>query len=89
VEDKITFDATEPPNIGVGQHGITWQEVEGYIRVAHNPVLTVPPGEKQYRGVYWDAAMATVKTTDDLGTELSDALRQFRAFLRQPQADGT
>lgn len=83
--DKITFDSSEPPTIGIAQPGITWQEMESYVRVAHNPVLAIPPGEEQYKGVYWDAATATVGTTDDLATELKDALRQFRALLTRPR----
>jgi hypothetical protein len=83
--DKITFDSSEPPTIGIAQPGTTWQEVDDYVRVAHNPVLAVPPREDQYRGVYWDPATATVGTTGDLAKELNDALRQFRGFLQEPR----
>jgi hypothetical protein len=83
--DKITFDSTEPPDIGVAQPGTTSRELEDYIRVAHRPVLALPPGEDQYKGMYWEIATATVKTTDSLGKDRDDALSQFRAFLLQPR----
>jgi hypothetical protein len=83
--DKITFDSTEPPDIGVAQPGMPDQQVEDYIRVAHRPVLVLPPHEEQHKGMYWDAATATVRTTDSLGKDREDALSQFRAFLCQPR----
>lgn len=81
--DKIIFDSAEPPNIGVARPGTTSQEIEDYVRVAHNPVIALPPGDEQYRGVYWTPP--TVSFTDELGTDLEGAMRQFRSFLRQPR----
>jgi len=84
---KITVDATEPLDVGVAEPGTTWQEIDDYVRIAHNPVLAVPPDATQYRGVYWDPSTAMTGTTGDLGSDLHAALSEFRAILLQPQSD--
>ena len=79
--ENIAIDSTEPQDVGIARRGLPWEEVEGYVRIAHRPVLGRPTEGDAHRGVYWDGT--AMRATGDLAADQAEALREFRAFLRE------
>jgi len=53
VLDDLECDDSEPPAIGLVRAGVSWEDVQDHIKIAHNPLLVLPEGSDQYAGVYW------------------------------------
>jgi hypothetical protein len=81
VFDDLEYDDSESPAIGLVPAGVSWEEVQNHIKIAHNPLL-VPLGDcAQYVGAYWAGTKLVV--TEDLGSDQDLAVREFREFLRE------
>ena len=51
--DDLEYDDSESPAIGLVPDGVSWEEVQNHIKIAHNPLL-VPRGDSdEYVGAYW------------------------------------
>ncbi len=78
--DDLTYDDSDSPTIGLVPAGVTWDEVQDHIKIAHHPLL-VPLAEGNYVGAYW--AGAKVVAAEDLGPDQEQAVHEFREFLRE------
>ena len=79
--DDVEYDDSESPAIGLLPPGVPWEDIQDHIKIAHHPLLVLPDGSDDYVGVYWaDAAMAVI---EDLGSDLDQAIIEFRDFLRE------
>jgi hypothetical protein len=79
--DDLAYDDSEPPTIGLVPAGVLWDEVKDHIKIVHSPLLVGPDNSGQYAGAYWAGTELVV--ADDLGADEEQALREFRAFLRE------
>jgi hypothetical protein len=80
VLDGLSYDDSEPPSIGLVPPGTSWEDVRDHIKIAHN-FLLVLQADGEYAGAYWTGTDMVV--LDELGTELDDALAEFREERRQ------
>jgi hypothetical protein len=80
VLDSLTYDDSEPPSIALVPPGTSWEEVHDHIKIAHD-FLLVQPGDGGYAGAYWTGTEMVV--LGDLGTDLDEALDEFREQLSQ------
>jgi hypothetical protein len=81
VLDDLEYDDSEAPAIGLVPAGVTWEEVQNHIKIAHNPLL-VPVGDRaEYVGAYWAGTELVV--AGDLGSDQDQAVREFREFLHE------
>ena len=79
--EDLEFDDGGPPAIGLVPPGVTWQQVQDHIKIAHHHLLIPPADGGDYTGAYWTGSkMALV---EDLGPDQDDALDEFRAFLAE------
>ncbi len=83
--DGLSYDDSEPPSVGLVPPGTSWEDVHDHIKIAHGFLLVAPEdsGERavQYAGAYWTGTEMIVLA--DLGTDLDEALDEFRELLRQ------
>ena len=77
----LAYDDGEEPAIGLVPPGVSWDEVRDHIKIAHGPLLVGPAASGQYAGAYWASTRMVV--ADDLGSDLEDALREFRDILHE------
>jgi hypothetical protein len=80
VLEDLTYDDSEPPSIGLVAPGTSWEDVHDHIKIAHN-FLLIQPDDGEYAGAYWTGTEMVV--VGDLGTDLDEALDEFRELLRQ------
>jgi len=81
VLDDLEYDDSESPAIGLVPGGVSWEEVQNHIKIAHNPLL-VPRGDgDEYVGAYWADTQLVV--AGDLGSDQDEAVREFRELLRE------
>jgi hypothetical protein len=81
VLDDLEYDDSEAPAIGLARAGVSWEDVQNHIKIAHNPLLVLPGGSAQYAGVYWTGTKAVV--TEGLGSDHEQAIHEFRELLRE------
>lgn len=79
--DDLIYDDSESPTIGLVPAGVSWEEVQNHIKIAHNPLLVQLKDGGKYVGAYWAGTKLVV--ADDLGSEQEQAVRAFREFLRE------
>jgi IPT/TIG domain len=79
--DDLAYDHSELPRIGLMPAGVRWEEVKDHIRVAHGPLLVGPDASGQYTGAFWAGTELVI--AEGLGPGQQQALREFRAFLRE------
>ena len=83
--DGLSYDDSEPPSVGLVPPGTSWEEVNDHIKIAHNFLLVAPEdggaGAGEYAGAYWTGTEMIVLA--ELGTDLDEALDEFRDLLRQ------
>ena len=77
--DDLIYDDSEPPTIGLVPEGVSWDEVQDHIKIAHSPLLVGPDGSGQYCGAYWASTQMVV--VGDLGPDQDQALDEFRDYL--------
>ena len=77
--DGLACDDSEAPTIGLVPEGVSRDDVQDHIKIAHSPLLVGPDGSGQYSGAYW-ASTEMVKV-DELGSDQDQALEEFRDFL--------
>jgi hypothetical protein len=77
--DDLAYDDSGPPTIGLVPEGVSWDEVQDHIKIAHSPLLVGPDGSGQYSGAYWASTQMVV--VGDLGPDQDQALDEFRDFL--------
>ena len=79
--DDLEYDDSESPAIGLVPAGVSWDEVQDHIKIAHTPLL-VPQGEDgDYVGAYWAGTKLVV--AEDLGADQDQAVGEFRELLRE------
>jgi hypothetical protein len=79
--DDLAYDDSEPPAIGLVPAGVSWDEVQDHLKIAHSPLLVGPEASAQYAGAYWASTRMVV--VDDLGSDQEQALSEFRDILRE------
>jgi hypothetical protein len=79
--DNLAYDDSEPPAIGLVPEGVSWDEVQDHIKIAHSPLLVGPAASGQYTGAYWAGTRMVVAA--DLGSDQEQALSEFRDLLRE------
>jgi hypothetical protein len=79
--DDVEYDDSEAPAIGLVRAGAGWDEVRDHLKIAHNPLLVLPPGGDQYAGAYWTGTEMVV--IEDLGPDHEEAIGEFRELLRE------
>jgi hypothetical protein len=79
--DDLVYDDSEPPTIGLVPPGVSPQEVQDHIKIAHSPLLVGPDADGQYTGAYW--AGTELVLVGDLGSDQEQALGDFRDYLRE------
>lgn len=79
--DDVEYDDSESPAIGLVPPGVPWDDIQDHIKIAHHPLLVLPDGSDDYVGVYW--ANAAMAVTGDFGSDLDQAISDFRGFLRE------
>lgn len=79
--DDVEYDDGESPAIGLVPPGVPWDDIQDHIKIAHHPLLVLPDGSDDYVGVYWSAAAMAV--TGGFGSDLDQAISDFREFLRE------
>ena len=79
--DDLSYDDSEPPAIGLVPAGVSWDEVQDHIKIAHSPLLVGPEDSGQYAGAYWASTRMVV--VGDLGSGQEQALGEFRDILRE------
>jgi hypothetical protein len=79
--DDLAYDDSEPPAIGLVPAGVSWDEVQDHIKIAHSPLLADPDASGQYAGAYWASTRMVV--VGDLGSDQDQALGEFRDILRE------
>ena len=67
--------------MGLVPPGTSWEDVHDHIKIAHNFLLVLPEDDGEYAGAYWTGTEMIV--LDELGTDLDEALDEFRDLLRQ------
>jgi hypothetical protein len=80
VLDDLAYEDSESPAIGVAPAGVSWEEVQDHIKIAHHPLLVPSADGGQYVGAYWAGTKLVV--AEDLGSDQDQAIREFREFLR-------
>jgi hypothetical protein len=81
VLDDLEYDDSESPAIGLVPAGVSWEDIQDHIKIAHHPLVALPAGGTQYAGVYWTGtAMAVI---EDLGSDHDQAIGEFREILRE------
>jgi hypothetical protein len=80
VLDDVEYDDSESPAIGLLPPGVPWEDIQDHIKIAHHPLLVLPDGSDGYVGVYW--FNLAVARTAELGSDLDEAIAEFREFLR-------
>ena len=79
--DDLEYDDSESPAIGMVPAGVSWEDIQDHIKIAHHPLVALPTGGTQYAGVYWTGtAMAVI---EDLGSDHDQAIGEFREILRE------
>ena len=79
--DDLEYDDSESPAIGLVPAGVSWEDIQDHIKIAHHPLVALSAGGTQYAGVYWTGtAMAVI---EDLGTDHDQAIGEFREILRE------
>jgi hypothetical protein len=81
VLDGLSYDDSEPPSVGLVPPGTSWEDVHDHIKIAHNFLLVAPEDDGEYAGAYWTGTEMIV--LDELGSDLDEALDEFRDLLRQ------
>jgi hypothetical protein len=79
--DDLVYDDSEPPTIGLVPPGVSMDEVQDHIKIAHSPLLVGPGADGQYAGAYWAGIELVV--VGDLGSDQEQALSDFRDLLRE------
>ncbi len=83
--DGLSYDDSEPPSVGLVPPGTAWPDVHDHIKIAHGFLLVAPEDDGEhageYAGAYWTGTEMVV--LDELGTDLDEALGEFRDLLRQ------
>jgi hypothetical protein len=79
--DDLAYDDSEPPAIGLVPAGVTWEQVQDHIKIAHSPLLVGPGADGEYAGAYWASTQMVVAAA--LGTDQDEALSEFRDLLRE------
>jgi hypothetical protein len=80
VLDDLGSDDSDSPAIGLVPAGISWDEVQDHLKIAHSPLLVDPGDGGEYAGAYWaDTHMVVVQ---ELGTDQDEAIEEFRQVLR-------
>ena len=79
--EDLEYDDSESPAIGLVPAGVSWEDVQDHVKIAHHPVLVLQAGSDQYSGAYWAGTKMAV--TGDLGSDHEEALGEFREFLRE------
>ena len=79
--DGLSYDDSEPPSVGLVPPGTSWEDVHDHIKIAHNFLLVAPEDDGEYAGAYWTGTEMIVLA--ELGTDLDEALDEFRDLLRQ------
>lgn len=79
--DGLSYDDSEPPSVGLVPPGTSWEDVHDHIKIAHNFLLVAPEDDGEYAGAYWTGTEMIV--LDELGSDLDEALDEFRDLLRQ------
>ncbi len=77
--DDLVYDDSEPPTIGLVPEGVSWEDVQDHIKIAHSPLLVGPDGSGEYTGACWAGTRLVV--VGDLGSDQDQALQEFRDFL--------
>ena len=79
--EDLEFDDAGSPAIGLVPPGVSWQQVNDHIKIAHHHLLIPPADGGEYTGAYWTGTkMALV---EDLGLDEEEAIDEFRAFLAE------
>jgi hypothetical protein len=81
VLDDLEYDDTESPAIGLLPAGVSWEDIQDHIKIAHHPLLVQAEEGAGYVGVYW--ANAAMEVLGDLGSDPDEAIGEFREFLRE------
>jgi hypothetical protein len=81
VLDDLEYDDSESPAIGLVPGGVSWEDVQNHIKIAHNPLLVPLADRAEYVGAYWAGTKLVV--AEDLGSDQEQAVREFREFLRE------
>ena len=79
--DDLDYDDSDSPSIALVPAGVSWEDVQDHIKIAHHPMLMVLDGGDQYAGVYWAGTRAVV--TGELGADPDEAVVEFRDILRE------
>jgi hypothetical protein len=79
--DDLEYDDSESPAIGLVPNGVSWEEVQNHIKIAHNPLLVPRADSAEYVGAYW--ADTRLVVAEDLGSDQDEAVREFRELLRE------
>jgi hypothetical protein len=79
--DGLSYDDHEPPSIGLVPPGTSWDDVLDHMKIAHDFLLVEPEASGEYAGAYWTGTDMVV--VHELGTDLDEALDDFRDLLRQ------
>lgn len=77
--DELAYDDSESPAIGLVPAGVSWEEVQNHIKIAHHPLLVPVDDSGEYVGAYWAGTKLVV--AEDLGPDQDQAIREFREFL--------
>jgi hypothetical protein len=85
VLDGLEYDDSESPAIGLVPAGVPWDEVRDHVKIAHSPLLVRQAEGGQFVGAYW--AGTELLVVDELGPEEDEAVREFRAVLRDRGED--
>jgi hypothetical protein len=80
VLDDLGCDDSDSPTIGLVGAGVSWDEVQDHLKIAHGPLLIEPGNGGEYAGAYWAGARMVV--VPELGTDQQEALEEFRDVLR-------
>jgi hypothetical protein len=81
VLEDLEFDDSGSPAIGLVPPGLSWEQVQDHIKIAHHPLLVPSADGGQYAGAYWTGTEMVV--TEDLGSDQDQAVEEFRAFLQE------
>jgi hypothetical protein len=79
VLDGLMYEDSESPAIGLVPAGVSWEEVQNHVKIAHHPLLVLLDESGQYVGAYW--AGTSLVVSDDLGSDQEQAICEFRDFL--------
>jgi len=79
--DDLVYDDSEAPTIGLVPPGVSMDEVQDHIKIAHSPLLVGPDSGGQYAGAYWAGTQMVV--VDGLGSDQEQALGDFRDYLHE------